>query len=116
MAKQKINSSQIKDQESWTAPTFTNSWVNYGGTFGNAGYMKDSLGFVHLKGLIKNGTIAQSAFTLPAGYRPAVDTAYAVNSNSAFGSVQVLNNGTVVPLIGNNAFVYLDGITFRAEA
>lgn len=120
MAKQKITKAQIEAQQAWQSPTLLNSWVNYGGTFNNAGYMKDSLGFVHLRGLIKNGTVTLAAFNLPAGYRPANDTAFVVNSNSAFGVVQVLgqstNPGDVRILQGNNAFVYLEGITFMAEA
>lgn len=112
---QKINSRQLKAQEDWIAPTLINSWVNFGLSFNNAGYMKDSMGFVHLKGLIKSGTIASAAFTLPVGYRPGADTAYPTNSNSAFGIIQVLANGNVIPLQGSNAFFYLEGITFKAE-
>ena len=117
---QKVTKNQIETQQAWQSPTLLNSWVNYGGTFSNAGYMKDSLGFVHLRGLIKDGTVTLAAFNLPAGYRPANDTAFVVNSNSAFGVVQVLgqstNPGDVRILQGNNAFVYLEGIMFKAEA
>lgn len=114
----KLNAaSLLSGQQAWQAPTLLNSWVNFGGGFQAAGYMKDSLGFVHLKGLLKNGTPgANPMFTLPVGYRPLGDMAYAVNSNSAFGILQVLANGNVIPLQGSTAFFYIDGIIFKAEA
>ena len=41
-------------QQEWVAPTLLNSWVNFGGDYEIAGYMVDSLGFVHLKGVVKS--------------------------------------------------------------
>lgn len=117
---QAVKVSSLGVQEGWHAVTFQNSWVNYGGTFGPASYMKDTMGFVHLRGVIKNGSVGGfPVFNLPVGYRPAYDTSFAVHSNSAFGVVQVLGQispGDVRVLIGNNAFVYLDGVSFLAEA
>lgn len=117
---QAVKTSSLGVQEGWIPVTFQNSWVNYGGTFSPASYMKDTMGFVHLRGVIKNGTVGGvPVFVLPVGYRPGYDTSFAVHSNSAFGVVQVLGQGApgdVRVLIGNNAFAYLDGITFKAEA
>lgn len=112
-------------QSSWTeigsgapAPAFENSWVNYDGgtTFNTAAFMKDSMGFVHIKGMIKGGTISAStqAFTLPVGYRPAKKESFVVNSNWAFGVIRVTSDGKVLCENGTNAFFYLDGITFKA--
>ena len=103
-----------------TAPTwtevssFTNSWVNLGGNFSTCAYLKDGFGFVHLKGIVKDGTIPNSIFTLPTGYRPAKDSNYSVPSNLAFGVCQVKSDGTVLPAAGDNAWFSLDGITFLA--
>ena len=56
--------------ESWISPSFQNGWVNYGGSYEPAGYYKDKFGVVYIKGLVKNGTLSSSIFTLPVGYRP----------------------------------------------
>ena len=63
----------IVRQQGWQSVSFQSGWVNYGGSYNPAGYFKDSLGIVHLRGLVKSGKIGnnQTIFTLPAGYRPA---------------------------------------------
>ena len=78
--------------------------------------MKDSMGFVHIKGMVKGGTVSAStqAFTLPDGYRPAKKECFVVNSNWDFGVVRVDSGGKVLCEKGSNAFFYLDGITFKA--
>ena len=111
-----VPSTALAPQEAWIAPTFTNSWVNFGTPFANAQYMKDSMGFVHLNGVIKNGTMTASAFTLPVGYRPLNTLDIATVSNALFGMVQVVGDGTVIPAVGSNAWVSLCGISFKAEA
>jgi len=122
MAKQKINKTQLQDQEAWievgsggSAPAFTNNWVNFNAAYSSCAFMKDSLGFVHLKGMVKNGTTAASIFTLPAGYRPAAISYYAIPSNDAWAEISLGSDGTVTKQSGGgNTFASLDGITFRA--
>lgn len=114
-----VTAAEIEPQQDWIAPTFLNSWVNYGNPWANAGYMKDSLGFVHLRGIIKSGTINTTAFTLPAGYRPATsnqDELFIVHSSGAIGRIDIKGDGTVLPVAGNNSDVSLAGITFKAGA
>jgi len=99
-------------------PAFTGTWVNFAGGWQTAGFYKDPLGFVHLRGMIKSGTIATSAFTLPPGHRPAVSEKFAAATGSAVGnvtagSVDVLSDGTVVPAVGLTGYVTLSGIRFR---
>ncbi len=100
-------------QPAWTAPTLTNSWVNFGGTYGPAGYYKDIGGTVHLRGLIKSGTIGQIAFTLPAGYRPAYPQIVPTTSNDLFGVLLLNTDGTVIPYKGSNVYFSLDGVLFE---
>lgn len=101
-------------QQAWIAPTLGNSWVNFDAVnYNPAGYFKDTLGIVHLKGIIKDGTITSAAFTLPVGYRPPKIEWHAVMSNGAFGYCTVSSDGQVIPQAGNNASFSLDGITFR---
>lgn len=102
--------------EAFIAPTLLNSWVNWGVPFNPVGYGKDAQGFVHLRGVIKNGTttLGTQLFTLPAGYRPANQEIYSVASNSAYGEVRIDAAGVVTVQVGAAAFLSLDNITFRA--
>jgi hypothetical protein len=95
---------------------FGGTWVNFGSTFEPALYWKDYLGYVHLGGLVKSGTIGTTIFTLPAGYRPQYALTFAVYSNNAFGYCQVNPDGTVVASGGSNVSFSLSGIMFRQYA
>lgn len=102
-------------QEALHSVTFQNGWVNSGGADAPAQYYIDTMGIVHIQGLIKNGTIGTVAFTLPAGYRPALSQGFCCMSSGATAAyVRVVNDGTVSIVTGNNAWVTLNGITFRA--
>jgi hypothetical protein len=93
---------------------FSGTWVNFGGTNESAQYMKDLMGFVHIGGVVKSGTIGTVIFTLPAGYRPEEAKIFAVASNGALGICTVNPDGTVVASSGSNVYFSLSGITFRA--
>ena len=103
-------------QEGWKAfKPFANGWQNYSNTYNLAGYFKDSMGIVHLRGLVKRGTIKKHIFTLPAGYRPQRRELHvACTWSNASGRVDILTNGQVLPVAGSNKWISLDGITFRA--
>lgn len=100
--------------EQFIAPTLLNSWVNFGSGFNDAGFYKDPFGIVHLRGLIKNGTISAAAFTLPAGYRPIGKEVLSGYTNTGPGRFDVATNGDITPVSGGNGFFSLDGGTFRA--
>lgn len=102
---------------SWLVPTLINSWANNGGGFETIGYLKDSLGFVHLKGVIHAGTTSTVAFILPAGYRPGATTfsATAIGSGVA-GQLEIDVSGNATPFhSGGVTSVGLSGTTFLAE-
>lgn len=106
------------NQDSWHNPTLQNGWVNFGSGFQSVGYMKDSLGFVHLRGVVKSGTVDQAIFTLPAGYRP-IATVYSLNANGASsytGIVNVSPTGVVKNDTGTNAYQSLDNVVFDTRA
>lgn len=112
----KVTGEHQTTQEDWRIPTLLNSWVNYDATqFAPASYMKDTLGFVHLQGLIKNGTITAPAFILPKGYRPLKWLHIVSVSSGAYAQVEIKIDGNVVPQAGSNTWYSLSGITFRAE-
>ncbi len=94
------------------APSFENAWVNFSTGEASAGYWKDPFGFVHLKGVIKSGTINTTAFTLPPGYRPQEKQLFDSISNAAIGRLDVTTAGAVIPVAGNNAYFSLNGKMF----
>jgi hypothetical protein len=101
----------------WVAPTLLNSWTTYDANFNTAGYRKDSEGWVHLKGMIKDGTGIM--FTLPLGYRPKVDGArrylIACHASGGIGRIDLFSNGDVQYISGGTAWFSLDNVHFKAE-
>jgi hypothetical protein len=120
---------QITEPPTWIASTLENSWVNFGGSHATAGYYKDALGRVYLKGMIKDGTMSLSTtmLTLPAGYRPLETHIFCIRvSNSGetldgAGRVDVGADGTVkfiyadITGAGTGGYLSLAGISFLAE-
>lgn len=105
----------VASVEAFIAPSLVNSWVNYdASTYSPVGYYKDQDGLVHLRGLIKNGTIGAICFALPAGYRPAFSLNIATASNAAFALCTIDTSGNVTAFSGSNTWFSLDNITFRA--
>lgn len=102
--------------QSWQTPTLLNSWINNGGGFSTAQYMKDPFGFTHLKGVITGGTSATDIFTLPVGYRPAENSIFPVMIfGNALGRCTVYSDGRVYATLASaSGFFTLDGISFRA--
>lgn len=115
-----VTAAKIETQQTWQAPTLLNSWANYGSGYNDVGYYKDSLGRVHFKGLIKNGTTAAGTvlFNLPVGYRPAQN--YILNGRKTGGAdceIRANSDGTVTIGDGGAAagWTCLDGLNFRAS-
>jgi hypothetical protein len=88
-------------QEAWTAVSYGTGWADYSVGYLGVSYMKDSLGFIHIRGMAKktSGT-ADLVFTLPAGYRPAnrlifSAQAYDYGTGYTYGRVDVQTNGKV---------------------
>jgi len=68
---------------------------------------------VVFEGTLRGGTIGLPAFTLPRALWPGQDQNFAVCSNDAFGKVTIRAvDGAVVPAVGSNVYVSLDGIGF----
>jgi hypothetical protein len=110
-----------------SVPAFQNSWANFGSTFPQCSYRRDFVtGRVYLRGFVKSGTaVTAVVFTLPASYRPALQT-----SRPGAGSVVmptvvggVLQQVTVDQANGNVNFSAggnvtnsnLEGVSFDAE-
>ena len=103
-----------KTQEAWITPTLINGWTEQSGY--PVRYMKDEMGFVHLKGRMSGTTLNTAAFILPVGYRHTSDHLhFPLISNNAFGGLHVASNGVVTINVGAITNVSLNGITFRVE-
>lgn len=92
--------------------------MNYSATYNPAGYFRDKNGIVHLRGLVKSGTMGATIFTLPEGYRPAYRELQPVIANATpniIGRCDIYTNGNVNATSGNNGWYSLDGTTFRAS-
>lgn len=103
-------------EEIYTEATLTNGWVNFGNPYDTAGYMKDKTGWVHLKGLIKDGGTSQgiTLFTLPSGFRPEKAKLFGTASGGAHGEIHVDPNGDVKINAGGNTYLSLEGISFKS--
>lgn len=102
------------------AATLQNGWQNYGVGKEIASFYITDDGIVRLSGLIKLGTVASTILQLPVGYRPKNDLWFLCSSlNGATltpAHVVVGADGTVVAQAGaGNAFLSLDGISFRMD-
>lgn len=101
----------------WTAVTFANSWVNYGGAHAVAAYGKTAEGMVVLKGLVKDGTVGSTMFTLPADFRPAQACRFGTIANGAGGRIDITTGGAVsLATGGSNVYVSLNHILFPVKA
>lgn len=111
-----VGSAEMAAQPTPTALSFNSGWTDYGGGFKTASYYKDSMGIVHLHGLVKrvSGT-SGSIGTLPVGFRPTSGTiGFPASTNSGIGNFQVTTAGVLNLVSGGTDFVYLDGWTFIA--
>lgn len=111
----------LANPEAWhevgaAGPAFQNSWVNFYADGNKARFRKDPFGVVHLEGIIKDGTMNATAWTLPVGYRPVGREHYfSTPSNGAHGITQVTPAGAVLINVGSNVWVDVNGISFKAE-
>ena len=99
----------------WTSLSLINGWTNYSGApNGLPGYYKDSLGIVHLRGLLNGGTWGDAVAILPVGYRPLNQISIATLSNSGTSEIDVETNGTIMTYSGSGWFC-LDGYSFQVN-
>lgn len=105
----------IMHQQAWQTAPFVGSWKNFDGPYTKAGYFKDSQGIVHLRGLVKDGSINSTIFTLPSGYRPQYRELHGVcTNNNTIGRLDILTGGEVIATSGSSSWFSLDGVSFRA--
>ena len=59
---------------------------------------------VHIKGLVKDGTIRKSVFTLPEGARPNQRVLKATYSDSNVGRIDIDTDGKVLVVDGSDSW------------
>lgn len=106
---------RVSKQEPWQNLALANGWRNYGYEYAPGQYMKDSLGFVRLRGLVDGGKYASTVVaTLPVGYRPQFAYLGSISQvGEGFGRVDVRQDGQILAR-GGGGWLSLDGIVFQA--
>lgn len=100
----------------WIPATLQNGWGNYGGGeisgWAMTAYRKIG-DEVQIRGLISGGTIGQTAFTLPVGFRPPSGLILACDcSANTHARLDIHGDGTVLPASGSNAYFSISNIRF----
>lgn len=92
----------------WSNVTFANGWVNFGGLYSNVQYKRVGQR-VHLRGLMKSGTVgAFNAFVLPAGHRPPGTLMFAPPTSTGAGRLEIDSAGQVQLISGGNGWCGLN--------
>lgn len=121
-------------QEGWRRvgdpgePAFAPEWTYAAGPpVHYVEFFKDQAGIVHMTGIAEHvgatGAGTDDAFTLPAGYRPGRRLHMPMRNRQSgvlppndFGSLFIEPTGIVFGQFGGAlGFLYLDGVTFRAD-
>jgi hypothetical protein len=110
--------------QAWLPFPYAGNWSDFGAGNMAAGYFRDSLGLVHLRGLTKYALAGAGAIiigTLPIGYRPTASAAFCVanwqGTDWIPGTLFINSSGVVQVRTWTNggagtSGVNLDGITF----
>lgn len=105
----------------WQTPgLLLNGWENNGEGHASAGYIKDPTGFVHLHGLVRNGSTGadKTVFELSPDCVPAFRelhlVATAKGDKVVAGSLLITPEGDVVAHSGGTTWFSLDGVVFKA--
>jgi hypothetical protein len=98
----------------WTDVSLWNNWVNDPSKFNKAGYFKDAMGWVHLRGYITSGTIdgVNPAFVVPPDCFSKMEYTFCTISNNAIARIDIITDGRVIVSTGDNTWVSLDGISY----
>ena len=109
----------LKAARVYTAPSLFTGWANVGSGYAAAGYTKDGLGFVRLRGLIKQTGGTGNVFSLPVGYRPSANLQFPARCGNSTMCAIIINSNGNVDFYGGagaaGASLTLDGITFDPQ-
>jgi hypothetical protein len=105
--------------DAWTTPTLAANWSNYGSGFAAAGYYRDPLGVVWVRGLVVAAAGAgEVVFTLPTGYRPSdslIFSSICSKTTTELARLDVRSNGEVRIVVPAAAIAWVSlACSFRA--
>jgi len=115
-----VNSMQGAVRVVWIDMVLDNNWVHHGATQSTPSYFKDSNGFVHLRGAVKNGDAATDVITnMPDGFRPILDTHRIIldtsgTSVSQTALLKIEDDGDLSAISGSTTGLFLDGVSYYA--
>lgn len=101
--------SVFTDTADWDPITLQNGWVNFGAPW-QVCQCKRVGSRVYLRGVMRNGIIPATAFTLPVGFRPPANTMFCPPTSAAAGAgrLDIQSDGQAVIQGGGNGFVSIE--------
>jgi hypothetical protein len=117
----RVTGTSVLAQSAWIAVTFQNSFANLNALpQTQCAYMKDSMGFVHLQGVITNSSTQSYtvAFTLPAGFRTSTYRNFlgATSGSAVNNNINLPPGGNVNLVIAANQWVDLGVVSYLADS
>jgi hypothetical protein len=104
----------------WTNLALMNTWAPYGDGYAPPSYAKDTLGVVHLRGLVRGSTASQVTIAvLPAGFRPKYNFESVVAcGGSAPCTLLVKTTGEMLfeAIFPNSSWLSFDALSFDGAA
>jgi hypothetical protein len=115
-----LNAKAASTAPAWVAPVLNTGWRNFesAGLWQVAGYTKDAMGFVHLRGMVTRESGSDDVIlTLPEGYRPEKQEMFPQAISANWGRVTVYPDGTVhcPSMYDPSHYLNLSGIVFAAR-
>lgn len=103
----------------WIVPTLTGGYTNFGSGYAVTRYRRIN-GVVHIEGTVAAGNVGQVIFSLPPGFRPALEKLFITSANAGIADVRVRpSDGAVYApgyyAGGSGALIALN-ISFPADA
>lgn len=112
---EKITAAKLTKQEAFKAATLKNGWTVFSSR--TAAYVKDLLGWVHMRGVVTGGANEKTVTELPAGYKPGFTQTFPMSAvgTLATGAWVVEPSGVVLPSFAAGTNFDLSTIVFFAE-
>lgn len=96
----------------WTNITLLFAWVDFSVSDDKLAYRIDGK-YVHLRGLIKNGTINTACGNLPTAARPSKRRRVLHRTVGGSGELDITTAGDIIPQTGNNTYISFDSVWFE---
>lgn len=105
-----------RSQDYWHVFTMANGWIDYGGTYPAMSWKFAGDGSIHLRGLVKNGTLSTSVpvYSFDPSVGPEAECIYITKSGAGTARIDTRTNGDLLIMAldngATNGWVSLHGI------